>query len=48
MKASLIAAEDPISDFSKEGELLNSEQESVLEETATKLGRLKRGTPEAV
>ena len=35
MKANLIAAEDRMSDFSKGNELLISEQERVLEETAT-------------
>ena len=48
MKANLIAAEDRISDFSKERELLISEQERVLEETVTELDRLNRGTQEAV
>ena len=48
MKANLIAAEDRMSDFSEGNELLISEQERVLEETATELDRLNGGTREAV
>ena len=48
MKANLIAAEDRMSDFSEGNELLISEQVRVLEETATELDRLNRGTREAV